>query len=219
MSSPSQSSKLRQKPAARKSLYWAAYLPPALDLNPYRSAAAVLDIGCGNGNQLTHLRTAGFHPIELEIAEDAARVCRARGHVVVRATAKHHPFRSNSAAEILCKVVIPYTDERVAIGEIARLLARDGAAMLYHHGLGYSLRYLLLPDVWRRSVYAARTIVNTVVYRILGRRLPGWLGDTLFQSEARLCRYYKRFGLRLEATIPCRHFLGQAVFIVHVVRK
>jgi hypothetical protein len=41
-----------------------------------------------------------------------------------------------------------------------RVLATGGVAVLYLHGLGYSLRYLLKPDIWKRSVYAAKTILN-----------------------------------------------------------
>jgi hypothetical protein len=92
-------------------------------------------------------------------------------------------------------------------------------ALLDLHGLGYSLRYLLRPDMWKRSVYAAKTILNTEAYHLAGRRLPGLLGDTLFQSERRLRRYYLSAGLRLETTIPTRRFVGRPVFIGHVVRK
>jgi hypothetical protein len=141
------------------------------------------------------------------------------GHRVIIASAESLPFRSNSCHGILCKVVIPYTDERLAINEIGRVLATGGVAVLYFHGFGYSLRYLLKPDIWKRCVYAARTIANTGVYRLLGRRLPGFLGDTLFQSEARLRRYYRSSGLTFDSAIPSRRFLGQPVFIGHVVRK
>jgi len=116
-------------------------------------------------------------------------------------------------------VVIPYTDEQLAIAEIGRVLAPGGVALLYLHGLGYSLRYLLKPDIWKRSVYAAKTILNTVVYRLVRRRLPGRLGDTLFQSETRLRRCYRSAGLTLESTIPYRRFVGRPSFIGHVVRK
>jgi hypothetical protein len=119
----------------------------------------------------------------------------------------------------LCKVVLPYTDERRAIKEIGRVLAKGGVAVIYLHGLGYSLRYLFKPDIWKRSVYAARTIFNTMIYRLSGRRLPGFLGDTIFQSDRRLRRYYRSAGLTLESVIQSRRFLGQPVFIGHVVRK
>lgn len=185
----------------------------------YRPGAIVLDVGCGNGAQLTRLRQAGHRAIGAEVDPEAARACRRIGHTVVIARAESLPFRSNSCPGILCKVVIPYTDEQLAIAEIGRLLAPGGVGLLYFHGIGYSLRYLLKPDIWKHSVYAAKTILNTVVYRLLRRRLPGFLGDTVFQSERRLRRCYRSAGLTLESTIPSRRFVGRPVFIGHVVRK
>ena len=58
-----------------------------------------------------------------------------------------------------------------------------------------------------------------MVYRLTGRRLPGFLGDPIFQSDRRLRRYYRSSGLILESAIQSKRFLGQAVFIGHVVRK
>ena len=185
----------------------------------YRPGGIVLDVGCGEGLQLSNLRQAGYRAIGLEIAPEPARSCRATGHAVIIARAESLPFRNDSCHGVLCKVVLPYTDERRAIEEIGRVLAKGGVAVLYLHGLGYSLRYLLKPDIWQRSVYAARTIVNTLVYRLTGKRLPGFLGDTIFQSDRRLRRYYRAAGLTFESAINSRRFLGQPVFIGHVVRK
>jgi SAM-dependent methyltransferase len=185
----------------------------------YPRGATVLDLGCGNGAQLSRLLEAGHRAIGVEVDPEAARECRRNGHTVVIASAERLPFLSNSCPGILCKVVIPYTEERLAIAEIGRVLAPGGVGVLYVHGIGYSLRYLLRPDIWKRSVYAAKTIVNTIVYRVARMRLPGFLGDTLFQSERRLRHYYRSSGLKLESTIPSRRFAGQPVFIGHVVRK
>ena len=206
------------KPPPRDS-YWSAYLSPPPDMTRYRRGAIVLDVGSGNGAQLTRLREAGHRAIGVELDLEAARTCRRIGHTVVIANAESLPFRSNSCPGILCKVVIPYTDEQLAIAEIGRVLAPGGVAILYLHGIGYSLRYLLKPDFWKHSVYAAKTILNTAVYRLWRRRLPGFLGDTLFQSETRLRRCYLSAGLTLESTIPSRRFVGRPVFIGHVVRK
>jgi SAM-dependent methyltransferase len=185
----------------------------------YQRGGIVVDVGCGNGAQLTRLRDAGCRAIGLELAPDAARACRTMGHLTIIGSAESLPFRSNSCHGILCKVVLPYTDERLAITEIGRVLAPGGVAVLYLHGIGYSLRCLIRPDIRKRRLYAARTIVNTAVYRLLGRRLPGFLGDTLFQSEARLRRYYRSSGLTFDSAIQSTRFLGQSVFITHVVRK
>ena len=200
-------------------MYWSAYLSSPPEISHYRPGGTVLDVGCGHGEQLTRLRDAGLRAIGLELATEAARACRTMGHRVVVARAESLPFRSNSCHGVLCKVVIPYTDERLALEEIGRILAPGGVAILYLHGMGYSLRYLIEPDIWKLRVYAVRTILNTAVYRLLGRRLPGFLGDTLFQSEARLRGYYRAAGLRFESAIQSARFLGQPVFITHVVRK
>jgi SAM-dependent methyltransferase len=188
-------------------------------MSHYQRGGTVLDVGCGKGDQLVRLRAAGCRAIGLELEPEAARACRTMGYPVTIGRAENLPFRSNSCHGVLCKVVIPYTNERVAIEEIGRVLAPGGVAVLYLHGIGYSLRYLLKPDIWQRAVYAARTIVNTAVYRVLGRRLPGFLGDTLFQSEARLRRYYRAAGLTFESAVQSARFLGQPVFITHVLRK
>ena len=200
-------------------MYWSAYLSSPPDLSHYQSGGTVLDLGCGSGEQLTRLRGAGCRAIGLELSAEAARACRTMGHPVIIARAENLPFRTNSCQGVLSKVVIPYTDERLAIEEIGRVLAPGGVAVLYFHGVGYSLRYLLKPDIWKRCLYAARTIANTIVYRLLGNRLPGFLGDTLYQSESRLHRYYRSSGLTFDSAIPSRRFLGLPVFIGHVVRK
>lgn len=200
-------------------MYWSAYLASSAEMRHYQAGGTVLDVGCGNGEQLTRLRDAGCRAIGLELAPEAARTCRTMGHPVIIAKAESLPLRSNSCHGVLCKVVIPYTDERLAIEEIGRILAPGGVAVFYFHGIGYSLRYLLKPDIWKLSLYAARTIANTMVYRLLGIRLPGFLGDTLYQSESRLQRYYRSAGLTFDSAIPSRRFLGLPVFIGHVVRK
>jgi hypothetical protein len=120
---------------------------------------------------------------------------------------------------VLCKVVLSYTDERRTIAEIARVLAKGGVAVIYLHGPGYSLRYLMKPDVWKFSICATRTILNTMTYRLTGKRLPAFLSDTIFQSDGRLRRCYRSLGLTLESAMESKRFLGTPVFIGHVVRK
>jgi SAM-dependent methyltransferase len=202
-------------------MYWSAYLSPPPEMGHYPPGGLVIDIGCGDGEQLVRLRDAGCRSIGLELEARAARTCRSMGYPVIIARAENLPLRDESCHGVLCKVVIPYTDERVAIQEIGRVLAPGGVAVLCLHGLGYFLRYLVKPEpsIWKLCLYGARTIVNTGVYRLFGRRLPGFLGDTLFQSEARMRRYYRDVGLRFESEVQSARFLGQPVFITHVVRK
>jgi len=51
------------------------------------------------------------------------------------------------------------------------------------------------------------------------RRLPGRLGNTLYQSSARLSQYYVANGLEVERETASQTFLGMPVFIYHRLRK
>jgi SAM-dependent methyltransferase len=199
--------------------YFAPYLDQPPEVTRYPAGSLVLDVGCGNGMQLSRLRDAGCRGIGLELRAEQARETRRLGFPVVVGKAEQAPFRTEACQGVLCKVVLPYTEEDRVIREIGRVLALDGIAILTLHGLGYSLRYLLQPDEWRHAVYAARTILNTFVYRLFGRRLPGFLGDTVYQSPRRMLRHYRAAGLTVESRLSSRRFLGQPVFFGHVVRK
>jgi len=199
--------------------YWSAYLDPAPEISRYPVGGIVVDIGCGAGEQLSALGAAGYQAIGLEPVVKTAREAKTLGHPIVVARAEQLPFRTGSCQGILCKVVMPYVDEHLAVREMGRILAQGGIVLLSPHGLGFYLRYLLRPDEWRHAAYAARTILNTVVYRLLGRRLPGFLGDTVYQSEGRMRRYYRASGLTMRSEVHSRAFLGRRVFFGHVLAK
>jgi predicted Zn-ribbon and HTH transcriptional regulator len=67
--------------------------------------------------------------------------------------------------------------------------------------------------------YGLRTILNTWVYCLTGRRLPGWMGDTLYQSQRRLAKYYSKVGLRVLAEPAAKKFCGFPVFIYQHLQK
>jgi SAM-dependent methyltransferase len=204
--------------AAERACEWPGYVLPDFDFSDFPSGARVLDIGFGDGEQLAAARTQGCRTVGVEYDPALALRARALGLAVARASADDLPFRGETFDGVICKVVIPYTDEARAIGEIARVLRPGGIARLSFHGLGYKLRYLLAGGTWKRRVYGARVIANTAVYAATGRRLPGFWGDTLYQSERRLRRYYARTGLEVVAT-PAPRYLGAPVFIYHTLRK
>jgi SAM-dependent methyltransferase len=198
---------------------WAGYLLEDFRFTDFRAGARVLDVGFGEGEELQRLRNRGCAAIGLEPDAALAERARRRGHIVCRGAAERLPFCTGVFDGVLCKVVVPYTDERRALAEIARVLRPGGRARLAYHGLGYSLRYLLAGAGWKRRAYAARTIANTIVYALSGRRLPGFLGDSLYQSRRRLQACYRRFGLILIDDPPAPRFLGAPVFIYHTVLR
>jgi methylase of polypeptide subunit release factors len=74
-------------------LVWLSHRPPGI----------VVDVGCGNGAQLTRSRDAGCRAIGLELAPDAARACRTMGHLTIigtTLTASRILIRNNLFADI-----------------------------------------------------------------------------------------------------------------------
>ena len=91
------------------------------DHTPFPAGARILDIGCGDGAELRTLvaRGCGAIGIDVTMAPDSAVPPKAR---VLLARAEHLPFRDASFDGAVMKVVLPYTDERVAVREVARVL-------------------------------------------------------------------------------------------------
>jgi SAM-dependent methyltransferase len=198
---------------------WSAYLADDFTFSDFPPGSRVLDIGFGSGQQMRSLAAQGCRPYGVEYVSELAQRGHANGLHVCRAKAEALPFRDGLFDGVICKVVLPYTDEAEALSEIARVLRPGGVAHLSGHGLGYSLRYLLTAANWKHRVYGARAIVNTVVYAITGRRLPGFIGDTIYQDRRRMQRQYKRIGLEVIRDTKSPRFLGAPVFIYHTIRR
>jgi len=198
---------------------WDSYIADDFPFASFPPGARVLDVGFGGAGQMRRVARAGGVAFGIDTDGALCRQAGAAGLRVCRASAEQLPFGSGSFDGVICKVVIPYTDEARAIAEIARVLMPGATARVSYHGFGYSLRSLLLDRDWKRRVYAARTIVNTLVYRIACRRLPGFWGDTIYQSAARLQACYRRNGLELIEAHPSPRFANAPVFMYHTLRR
>lgn len=181
--------------------------------------AFVLDVGCGCGEQMAALRPRVRAVVGIDLDAGVLSRCRALGFSVARARAERIPIQSETMDGVLCKVVLPYTDERRAVSEFGRLLKPLGRCYLSGHGAGYYLRYLLLSASWKQRFYGLRSLLNTWVWIVTGRRLPGFLGDTIYQSRRRLAEYCRENRLSLKQDTPSKRFLGFPVFIYQELEK
>lgn len=186
--------------------FYSYLLPQSFD---FPASAVVLDVGCGPGDQLAE--ASGRLKIGVEPDVVSAMQCLERGFPVVRAYAEHLPFADNTFDGIICKVVVSLTLEDQAISEISRVVKRNGKCYLAFESSGYYLRCLLLGS-WKHRLYGLRTLINTWWWIITHRRLPGFIGDTTYQSHRRLRRYFKANGLEIVSQRQ-KCFLGFPVFI------
>ena len=180
----------------------------------------LLDVGCGDGDMMRALRAEGIEATGVE--PDGALVSRARasGLDVREGRAEALPFPDAAFDAIVCSVVVPYTDQRVAVREWYRVLRPGGIVNATYHGPGYGVHYLLAPPEGFRSVfYGARMLGNTAAYLVTGRRLPGFIGDTLCQSGGEMRRTYRQAGFELEVDRVVDRAVGVPRIVFHGLRK
>jgi SAM-dependent methyltransferase len=182
-------------------------------------ASRVLDVGCGPGEQMLELLRRGHEPVGIDPEPECVETVRSYELEAVQGFAEHLPFADASFDGVISKVVLPYTKSAIAMKEIARVLKPGGRARFSFHGAGYFLLYAMQHPNWKTRIYGARSLVNGWSYAVTGQRLPGFLGDTIYQSRTRLNRYYRRLGLELLEDPVAPKFMGFPVFIYQAVRK
>jgi SAM-dependent methyltransferase len=181
----------------------------------------VLDVGCGDGTLLRELcRDPGVEAVGIEIDPGLVAAACAAGLDVRLGRAEAVPIPDASVDVVLCSVVIPYTDQRVAVREWARVLRPGGIVNATYHGAGYGVHYLFAPpEGWRSRVYGGRMLLNTAVYAGTGRRLPGFFGDTLCQTQGAMLRASADAGLVVEQSQVVDRTLGISRILFHGLRK
>jgi len=199
--------------------YWNDYILHDFDFAPFPPGSRILDVGCGTGAQLRLAEARGCTGVGVEPTFSEPEVQFSPSVTLIRGVAESLPFPDASFDGVICKVVTPYTDEEKCVAEIARVVRPRGTVIFCHHGLGYFLRYVLRPPNWKYVLYGIRAIANTLVYRLTARRLPGTLGDTMFQTSRQMRRYYGRQGLRVRVEQPSPRFLHAPVFIYEILAR
>src|SRR2546422_7571177 len=99
--------------------FWSAFILRDCTFSEFSAGAGVLDVGCGQGAQLEQAAQRGCWVAGVELDSEALAACKKRGLNVVQARAEVLPFRAGSFDGLICKVVLPYTDEARALGELA----------------------------------------------------------------------------------------------------
>lgn len=175
----------------------------------------VLDVGCGAGQELLPFVTQnGVQGVGIDIDPDVGRVGREMyskrepGAVVnfVRAAAEDLPFPSNSFDVVVCRLVLPYTDNRRAFAEVARVLRPHGKYFLKISGARWyvqELRKALRTKNLMSFIHATRVLIAGSLYHLTGRqprtRVPS---SETFQSEWLLRRELMRCGLSIQEETP-----------------
>ena len=178
--------------------------------------ARVLDVGCGAGQQLLPFVTRlGACGVGLDPSPEVGHAGRElfEAHTpnarvaFLRGSAERLPFSADSFDVVICRLVLPYTDNVRTLSEIARVLRPGGALLLkIHHPRFYLRKFaqgLKMRDV-RHSVHAARVLLAGMVYHATGRQPHNRLtaGGETFQTPWLLRRELARQGFRISRELP-----------------
>jgi ubiquinone/menaquinone biosynthesis C-methylase UbiE len=175
----------------------------------------VLDVGCGAGQELlpfvTERQALG---VGIDSAPETGRVGRQMFTSISRATrvqflrarAEAVPLRSASFDVVVCRLALPYMNNRRALSEMARVLRPGGVLLLkIHHALFYldkyrqSVRTRTLKPAW----YATRVLIVGVLYHLSGIQVNSrLLREETFQTKWLLRRELTRTGLKIIGEMP-----------------
>lgn len=199
--------------------FWNGFFVDEFRFDDFPANARVLDVGFGEGAQMEALAERGQSVSGVDFSDTLVAAAKLRGLDVLQAPAEKLPYPDGSFDGIVCKVVLPYTNEEQAIREWSRTLKSGGTVLASYHGAGYYLRYLFGAVHWKDRIYGARSLINSWFYSLTQRRLPGFVGDTIYQSDRRLALHYRNAGFEIVSQVNGRTFAGFPVFIYHRLRR
>jgi len=186
----------------------------------------VLDVGCGAGHELLPFVDGGAFAVGLDLAPEVGRTGRelfaARGYktniVFIRGSAEILPFSSGFFDLVICRLVLPYTDNARALKEFARVLRPGGALLLKMHHANFYLREFaraVLRGQFLHSIYTARVIAAGMLYHLTGKQPRSkYPSRETFQTGWLLKREVERAGLTIRSRLRDSNHLTPSFLIL-----
>lgn len=193
-------------PAARSAL---------VDALGERDVRRVLDIGCGAGQEMfPFAEKKGAFCVGIDIGRELGAVgrrtaenCGVSGSTgFARARGEELPFADGVFDVVLCRVALPYMDNRRTIAEVARVLRGGGVFLLKTHAPAFFaalLKERLRTLSPKQIAYPLICLFAGTVHQLTGRQLSGgfWEGKQVFQTRRFLEREFAGRGLRIAGTL------------------
>ena len=171
----------------------------------------VLEVGCGAGQELLPFveKTTAFC-VGIDIAEELGTVgkgffqqanCENRV-ALIRSFGESLPFADGSFDVVLCRVALPYMDNRQTIAEISRVLRPNGVFLLKTHAPAFYFGI-----IWRRwKTFSLKQIAYPLIclaggtwHLLTKNQLKDgfWKGKEVFQTRRFLEKEFAKNGLRI----------------------
>ena len=185
----------------------------------------VLDVGCGAGQDLLPFleKTSAFC-VGIDTATELGQVTRevfeGENRVAfVRSEGEKLPFTDESFDVVLCRVALPYMNNREAIAEVARILKPNGVYLLKTHAPHFyfeMIRNRLKTYNPKQLVFPMVCLAGSLWHLFMGKRLQNGIfkGKEIFQTQGFLEKEFKQNGLQIEGFLPDNSRVAQSYMVV-----
>lgn len=172
----------------------------------------ILDVGCGAGQELLpFVEKTGAFCVGVDAAAELGAVgglfikqVNAENRVAfTRSLGENLPFADQSFDVVLCRVALPYMNNRRTIAEIARVLRHGGIFLLKTHAPAFY--FGMIRRRWKtfslkQIAYPLICLTGGAWHLLTGKQLQNgfWAGKEVFQTTGFLKREFARNNLQIE---------------------
>lgn len=191
------------------------------ELNPQ----TVLDLGCGAGQELLpFLEKTEAVCVGADSARELGKMTsemfgNEKRATFIRSEGEKLPFADASFDVVLCRVALPYMDNRQAIAEIARILKPNGVLLLKTHAPMFYFWMIferLKTFSPRQVAYPVICLAASFWHLLTGRQLRNgiWRGKEIFQTRGFLKKEFAKNNLKIEGVLPDDNVKTPSYFVV-----
>lgn len=175
------------------------------------SVRRVLDVGCGAGQELIpFVEKTGALCVGIDSAPELGAIASGffkqmnyeNNVAFTRSNGESLPFADASFDVVLCRVALPYMNNRRTIAEIARVLRPGGVFLLKTHAPAFYLG--MLRRRWKsfslkQIAYPLICLTGGTWHLLMGKQPQGkfWKGKEVYQTEGFLRREFARNNLQI----------------------
>lgn len=172
----------------------------------------VLDVGCGAGQEiLPFLEKTNAFCVGIDFADELGEVTQEvfRGKnyenrfAFVRSKGEEIPFADESFDVVLCRVALPYMNNRETFAEISRILRVNGTFLLKTHAPAFyfgMIRERFFSFNPKQIAYPIICLTGGIIHSLSGKQLQNgfWRGKEIYQTQKFIERECARNGLKIE---------------------
>ncbi len=170
----------------------------------------VLDIGCGPGHQLIPFaERTGAACVGVDIAPQLGSVAGPNPVDVdfVRGNGADLPFADGVFDVVICRVALPYMNNRSMLAETSRVLRDGGVFLLKTHSPRFyfaMIKERAKTMSLRQLAYPIICLAGSTWHAVTGKQLLAgfWKGKEVFQTERFLKRELSKNGLSIASKLP-----------------